>query len=99
MLLILAYCIAGWLLTGILIWLIKVFLYFRGPVNYAEWMSLSCLKFENDVETASRISQSPYVFCMAMLVVNFVIGPISILEFLSLVSRINRLINLNQSKE
>lgn len=99
MLTILAYCIAGWFVTGIFVWLIKVFLYFRGPVNYAEWVSLSCLKIENDTITANRIKQSPYSFCFAMFVINFIIGPISILELMSIVQRINRLININENKE
>jgi hypothetical protein len=79
MLIILQY-ILFWILIGIVTWFLKVFIYFRGPTDYANWISV-LFNSINHKETANHIKNNPRSFVLSGIITYSVIGPFAVLDF------------------
>lgn len=79
-----------WFGSGLLFWFIKIFIYFRGPNNYFEWL----FKIEPPTNGLTIIEvKNHLLLCTFMSLVSVIFGPVNLLDIFYMKKKINDIIN------
>ena len=78
-----------WAMAGMVVWFIRVFIYFRGPTNCIEWLIHLHEKKHGKSPHMDLIKNNPTPLLFFGLAIYTMFGPISILDFIGVIRSVN----------
>ena len=94
--------ISIWLLTGLIIYAIKVFLYCRGPTHYLQmniWILETMKNPQVKIFKEFIDSGSGYQMVLGAFIIASILGPLILLDFIRFVVNVNKCTKIEQKNK